>query len=320
MLREFLKKNIWLVNLIAIGLVAWMAGAVAAEVSGSVLSDVQKKTGPIHFRTPATLSANNHGEDILQTLGDRNPFNADRPKPEDDSKNDDDSAQDGTANSGPMDAADLGMQLIGVLYSQKPEWSMATIKTGADTKLVREGVMVMNDTAVVSRIAPRYIVITKGKADYVLRLWAKKDNKAKHAPPRRFGSIGRPRTAGPMPSYRRKNYSKGVRKVGPYEYQVDRDMLMQSLQNLSALGMQARIIPNYRNGHYEGFRLVGVRSNSLYSALGIRSGDVIKRVNGTELNSPNKALELFNQLQNNSSIAMDLTRYGKNITMNYKVK
>ena len=97
-------------------------------------------------------------------------------------------------------------------------------------------------------------------------------------------------------------------------------MIMQELQNLSALGMQARIIPNYHNGKYEGFRLVGVRPNSLYAALGIRSGDIVKRVNGQDLNTPSKALELFNQLQTSSTITVDITRYGKNITLTYKVK
>lgn len=317
MVREFLKKNIWLINVIAIGLIAWMTGAVAAQVAGGVLSGMQTKPGAIHFMTPAPSVSGNHEATIMETVGDRNPFNADRPKPEDDT--DGQKNGDGQGDSGVTDAADLGIKVIGVLYSKKPEWSMATIKTGADTKLVREGFMVLNDTASVKRIAPRYIVITKGKADYVIRLWAKKDM-TKKRPPNRFANFGRPRFGGPVPSYRRNKYTKGVRKIGPYEYQIDRDMLMQNLQNLSALGMQARIIPNYRNGHYEGFRLVGVRPNSLYAALGIRSGDVIKRVNGMELNSPNKALELFNQLQNSSSIAMDLTRYGKNITMNYKVK
>lgn len=317
MVREFLKKNIWLINIIALALIAWMTGAVAAEITGSVLSNVHKKTGIIHFKTPALPTSNNNNMGIMAVLGDRNPFNADRHITDNQDENSQTDNND-NSDSGPKDASELGIKLIGVLYSKKPEWSLATIKRGADTKLVREGLKVLDDTASVKQIAPRYIVITKGKTDYVVRLWAKNDNnKTSH---RRFGLHIRQIRRGPTPSYKRKNYNKGVSKVGPYEYQVDRDMLMQNLQNLSELGMQARIIPNYHNGHYEGFRLVGVRPNSLYSALGIRSGDVIKRINGTELNSPNKAMELFNQLQNSSSIAMDLTRYGKKITMNYKVK
>ncbi len=315
MVRDFLKKNLWLINVFAIGLIAWMAGAVAAEVTAGVLTREQK-VPPVHFRMPVVHTGKVMGADMLSILNDRNPFNADHPKTADDQDQtkDDDTGPD---QAGPADAADLGVKLLGVLYSPNPAWSLATIRFGADTKLVREGVSIMNGAATVKHIAPRYIVVTRNKQDYIVRLWAKKDN-ANTRRPNRFARRFRHR--GPVPSYMRKSYSKWVRKVGPYEYQVDRDMLMQNLQNLSALGMQARIIPNYRNGHYEGFRLVGVRPNSLYAALGIRSGDVIQRVNGMDLNSPNKALELFNQLQSSSSISLDLTRYGKKITMNYKVK
>ena len=63
-----------------------------------------------------------------------------------------------------------------------------------------------------------------------------------------------------------------------------------------------------------------MRPNSLYRAIGIRSGDVIQRINGEELSSPGKALELFTKLQNSSAITLDVGRRGKQHTMNYKIE
>ena len=97
-------------------------------------------------------------------------------------------------------------------------------------------------------------------------------------------------------------------------------MLDEQLQDLSQLGMEARIVPNYRNGKYEGFKLVGVRPNSLYRALGIRSGDIVKRINGVEINSPNKAIRLFEQFRTASSIQLDTERRGKAKAFTYNIK
>ena len=118
----------------------------------------------------------------------------------------------------------------------------------------------------------------------------------------------------------RKDYSKGVKKTGPYDYQIDRGMLDEQLKDLSELGRQARVVPNYRNGKYEGFKLVGVRPGSLYRSIGVRSGDVIKSINGKAIDSPNKALDLFEKLKNSSSINLEIERRGQPKQLNYSIK
>ena len=111
-----------------------------------------------------------------------------------------------------------------------------------------------------------------------------------------------------------------MKKTGPYDYQIDRGMLDEQLQDLSKLGSQARVVPNYRNGKYEGFKLVGVRPGSLYRSIGVRSGDVIKSVNGKAIDSPNKALELFEQLKASSNIQLEIERRGQPKQLNYAIQ
>lgn len=97
-------------------------------------------------------------------------------------------------------------------------------------------------------------------------------------------------------------------------------MLEENLQDLTKLGMQARIVPNYEAGQYNGFRLVGVRPDSLYKAIGLQSGDMISRVNGQNIDTPNRAIQLFEELRSSSNIAVDIERRGKKITLNYQIK
>ena len=114
-------------------------------------------------------------------------------------------------------------------------------------------------------------------------------------------------------------YDKAVEKTGDYKYGIDRAMLNEALADLSELGKQARVIPNYRNGRYEGFKLIGVRPGSLYRALGIRSGDIILSINGEPLNSPNRALELYSKLQHETQLVVGIKRRGKTLTSIYNI-
>lgn len=115
---------------------------------------------------------------------------------------------------------------------------------------------------------------------------------------------------------------EGITKQGEFEYHIDRALLDEKLQDLGALGREARVIPNYdrESGSYKGFKLIGVRPNSLYRNIGIRSGDVILQVNGEEMNSPSKALELFTKLQTSNEISLDIKRRGKVETLLYKIQ
>ncbi len=115
---------------------------------------------------------------------------------------------------------------------------------------------------------------------------------------------------------------EGIKQMSEWEYQIDRNRLNEELQDMGKLGRDARVMPNYDrdSGTYQGFKLIGVKPNSLYRAIGIRSGDVLLQVNGQELSSPTKALELFNQLQTSNNITIDIMRQGQKHSLVYKIE
>ena len=207
------------------------------------------------------------------------------------------------------------------------------LSIGGENKLGWVGTELLDGQATVAAIAPRHIVVREGSSLKVIRLWTDKvaSGKAGKGGPGRKGASARggasrpvsPRTtsnAKPAKSTQKKDFSKGVKKTGPYDYQIDRGMLDEQLADLSKLGSQARVVPNYRNGKYEGFKLVGVRPGSLYRSIGVRSGDVIKSVNGKAIDSPNKALDLFEQLKGSSNINLEIERRGQPKQLNYVIQ
>jgi general secretion pathway protein C len=91
----------------------------------------------------------------------------------------------------------------------------------------------------------------------------------------------------------------------------------RSAGDLNDVARPPRIIPAFRDGKPIGFKLFSIRPNSLYARIGIENGDVIRRVNGYEINSPEKALEAYSRLQNTDHFEVDLEHGGLPVTRFY---
>jgi general secretion pathway protein C len=91
------------------------------------------------------------------------------------------------------------------------------------------------------------------------------------------------------------------------------------LSNLNDVAMQARIVPSFRDGKAVGFKLFSIRPGSIYERLGIKNGDVITRINGFDLNSPEKALEIYSKLREAPRIYLELERGSVPLTLTYRL-
>jgi len=74
------------------------------------------------------------------------------------------------------------------------------------------------------------------------------------------------------------------------------------------LSSAARIVPAYRAGEPVGFKVFAIRPGSPYAAMGIKNGDLIRRVNGYELTSPEKALEAYAALKDATRFHVEVER------------
>jgi general secretion pathway protein C len=112
----------------------------------------------------------------------------------------------------------------------------------------------------------------------------------------------------------------GIRALDENTYDVARTEVDRALSNLNELAMQARTVPAFRNGKAIGFRLFSIRPGSLYTRIGIQNGDVIQRINGFDLDSPEKALEAYARLKEASRIDLELDRRGQLVRKTYFVR
>ena len=104
-------------------------------------------------------------------------------------------------------------------------------------------------------------------------------------------------------------------------FSLRRSDVNRYMQNLPTLLQQARAVPNIEpgSGAVNGFRLVDIQPGSLYERLGLRRNDIIKAVNGKSINSPARAMQLYNSLKTESNIAIDIGRNGKAETLNFSI-
>ncbi|MGM0558351.1 MAG: type II secretion system protein GspC [Myxococcota bacterium] len=111
-----------------------------------------------------------------------------------------------------------------------------------------------------------------------------------------------------------------VEKAGDGDYKVDRESIKKQLDNPKDLATQGRVIPNYKNGQRNGLKIVGVRPNSVYQDLGIQSGDVLRGVNGREINTQQEALELFEKLKTEDEVEIQVERRGQQKELKYNIE
>ena len=101
---------------------------------------------------------------------------------------------------------------------------------------------------------------------------------------------------------------------------LDRSKIESAVKNVSDLMKNVRIQPHFTDGQPDGFRLTGVRPNSFFSNMGLKSGDVITGVDGKKIESVDDAFKLYQGLQSSSNIQLQLKRKGQQKNINYTIR
>ncbi len=233
-------------------------------------------------------------------ITDRNIFNSDGiiPNPL--------SAPEGEmfADTGPAVKSNLPLNLIGTIVHVNPGKSVATIQLRTTNDVIP---YLPNDEistiAVLVRVERRKAIIRNLSNSRLEYIEIPEDAKITFAK--------RPTTT-----------SDGVfRKDGDIT-SIKRTDLDGYLKNLPDLLQQATAVPNIvpgSGGEIDGFKMLGIEPNSVFNQIGLQVGDVIKGVNGERVNSPAKAMELYNQLRNEGRIEVEIERDGQPTSLIFNI-
>jgi hypothetical protein len=91
-------------------------------------------------------------------------------------------------------------------------------------------------------------------------------------------------------------------------------------QDPSILDQVMRTVPSFDNaaGKLRGFRAFPGRNRQIFSKLGLKSGDLVTAINGTQLDDPQRSQEVFNTIQTSDHVTVTVERGGQkqDITLN----
>jgi general secretion pathway protein C len=124
----------------------------------------------------------------------------------------------------------------------------------------------------------------------------------------------------PMPPAGAPSAASDVRQLSENQYVLAKSTLNGALADMSTLATQARIVPSFKNGVSNGFKLFSIVPDSLYAKIGIQNGDVIRKINGYEMNSPDKALEIYQKLRDANRVEVELERRGETVRKSYSIE
>jgi general secretion pathway protein C len=112
----------------------------------------------------------------------------------------------------------------------------------------------------------------------------------------------------------------GVKQVSDTNFDIDRRLVEKVLENPAVVAQGARIVPSIRNGKPNGFKLYAIRPGSIYAKIGLVNGDTIHSINGFELTTMDKALEVYTKVRDANNLTVEAERRGKPVTFNYSFK
>ena len=210
----------------------------------------------------------------------------------------------------------LPLKLLGTVVQSSGKRSFAIIQdTGTREQQIHFVGEEIREGTTITSVARNKVVLLRNGLEEILE--KDEDASTSSSPARsrvRPSSTARARNTG------KESEAVTVRKVGDNNFVMDRREVEGVLQDFNKLLTQIRVVPHFADGKPDGFKVFNIRPGSLFASLGMVNGDIIKRVNGLDITGPEQALQMFQQLRDESQVTVDLERFRKNLTLQYEIR
>jgi len=111
-----------------------------------------------------------------------------------------------------------------------------------------------------------------------------------------------------------------IKVIDPTHRELARALIDKVLANPMAAAKGVRLVPTVKNGKPVGFKLFAIRPGSIFGRLGFLNGDTLLSINGGELTSADKALEVYTKLRDAKQLVLQLERRGQPLTLTLSIK
>lgn len=309
------RKYLWVVDLAVAGLCAlFLARATASVAESQLIENTPPRTAAVgSLSTKPVVAYSKEFKDIL----DRNAFCSDCPPFVDEVAKVTEGAGEDTGEAEPQKTA-MPLTVMAIMYAPPPMGIKYSVAVLRDTENLSQGAFSVGDSIRDAKIIgideTRIHFDNHGKREF-LDLFA--------APEAPANTSVVPVSASEKPAggdVLAEELARGLKKTGENSYEMQRSTLDSVLGNMSLLSRAARIVPEIRDGKSGGFRLYAVRPEGPFALIGMQNGDVLYGINGLEMTSPEKALEVYSKLKSARHLSVSLERNGQKITKEYTIR
>lgn len=209
---------------------------------------------------------------------------------------------------------ELKLKLWGTVTGD-PDRAYAVIE---ESKQRKQDLYHIGDTvegAVVKQILREKIIITFNGKDETLSMENPSKSVAK--------GPGQPSAAPPAPALPFPFPGIGSAEGTPGESRritLERGQINEAINDVNNLMKQAKIRPHFRDGQPDGLTLSRIQRDSIFTQLGLRSGDIITGVDGQKIQSVDDALKFYNSLKSASNVSIEIRRRGKTEQLEYNIE
>lgn len=193
--------------------------------------------------------------------------------------------------------------LIGTVVAG--EESLAVINTGKKIEVIRLNEIFANNSTLISVGRDHIEIETAQGVRSILQLDASGSTPSKTTS-RQGSQSGANRSA--------------IVSLGTNRWRIPTTEAEKIRTNISSIIKQVRIDPHIVDGATDGFIIRRIQRNTLLSQMGLKRGDILHAVNGVTLDSPEKGLQIFQQLREAKVLSLDLKRAGQTMNFQYEIK
>jgi len=194
-----------------------------------------------------------------------------------------------------------GMRLLGIYNSG--DIIVVTIKKGTKTYVIEKGENI--DGFVLTSAIDDYAIFTKNGKEFKLKLESKSyKNYIK-------------------PIKSKKNIQKKKKETitgDETQKTVPRGLLTSYTKNIDKVWKDIGIGEYRENGVLKGFKVNFVKRGSDFEKLGLKKGDVLKAINGEELNSYNSAFSFYKEINNIDNLTLSIERNNQEMELEYEIE
>lgn len=296
-LFDFFRRYFSWLNLLVIGLLAFLSASLFSGYLSRLLSAIPIEAPLVTKKSSAQAKTASISFSDYQAITDRNIFTT---LPSENIEN-----PIGAA----ADKSSLKARLIGTITGPKDS-SLALVEDENSrlAEFYKTGDMILNQATVLA-IERNRIIISRAGNQEVLAIYEEE-----------ISPLTSTSSTLPPPTLPPGNSPVEVRKVAENSYEVNRLAFEEVTKNLGTIMTQARIVPHFIEGKIAGYKIFAIKPDSIYTDLGMMNGDVLQRVNGVEVESPEKALQVLSQLKSETDFQIDLVRNGKPMTFSYRLR